>query len=583
MKLTRIVPAAMNALNAPIALFTRATTLALAAAVGAAVVAPISPAGAQPDAVYINANVYTVDPNRPRAEAFAVEGGAFTLVGSAAQARAAAGANTRVVDLGGLTVLPGLIDAHGHLDGLGALATGVVDLSGARSEEEMIALVRAKAAQTPRRAWVVGRGWDNESWPVKALPSHHKLSEAVPDHPVWLGRVDGHAALANAMAMTFAEITRATPNPPGGEILKDRAGEPTGVFVDHAESLVERVIPPEARGDARRRLLAAQEALLAAGITGAHDMGTAPATVRLLQELERSGELKLRVQAVLPAGSAADWFENNGVIIGERLSARSAKYYMDGAMGSRGAWLLAPYEDRPGTAASAYFGLQLMETDRLERAAVHAARHGYQLCTHAIGDRANREVLDAYERAARSVPGFDLASARFRVEHAQLLHPEDIARFSALGVIPSMQPKHATSDMRWVEARVGTQRALGAYAWGSLVRSGSTIAAGSDFPVEPYNPFLGFYAAVTRQDETASPEEGWLPEQRLTREEALAAFTLWAAHAAFDESRLGSISPGKRADFIVIDRDIMTEPAPVILGARVERTVIEGETVFSRH
>ncbi len=529
---------------------------------------------------YINANAHTVDPAHPRVQAFLVEGDRFTAVGSNGHITGLIGHEETIVDLGGRTVLPGLIDAHGHLLGLGQLRAGVVDLTGATSYDEVIARVRARADETPPGQWILGRGWDNESWPDRALPDHDALSEATPRHPVWLVRVDGHAALGNTRAMQLAGIDRATVSPPGGEILRRATGDPTGVFIDNAETLVERHIPESARGEAETLLLAAQEACLRVGLTGVHDMGVGPDVAELMQRMEADGRLKLRVAVAIDARNAIRYFEENAPYQGPRITIASAKLYLDGAMGSRGAWLLEPYADRPRDDNGVpYTGLAIAEPEFIEAVARHALRKHYQVFTHAIGDRANREVLDAYERASLAT-GFPLAPARFRVEHAQLLNEYDLPRFARLGVIASMQPTHCTSDMRWVEERVGQDRARGAYAWASLLRSGAVIASGSDFPVESENPFLGFYAAITRQNAGGMPESGWRPEERMTRAEALRTMTLDAAYGAFQDHRVGSITPGKQADFIVLDRDVMTIEPRAILETRVLRTVIAGETVY---
>ncbi len=525
--------------------------------------------------LFTNANIYTLESARPRAEALAVADGRIVAIGSAAEVLASRGAQTRVVDLQGRTVLPGLIDAHGHMQNLGSFALGRLDLSTAKSYDEVIAMVRAKAEQTPPGQWILGGRWDHESWPDRALPTHPALSEATAQHPVWLRRVDGHAGLANAEALRRAGLTRDSRNPAGGELLRDSEGELTGVLVDNAMDLIQ----PEG-GDAgtRELLLAAQKLCLAAGLTGVHDAGVSPADVQIYQELATGGELKLRVYGMLSAPYAVQYFRENPPLIGERITVRSAKLYVDGAMGSRGAWLLEPYSDRAtDDNGRPYVGLAVMNPDFIRVIADDGLRRGYQVCTHAIGDRGNREVLDAYAAALAGRPNAD---ARFRVEHAQLLSAADIPRFAQLGVIASMQPTHCTSDMRWVEARVGAQRAAGAYAWASLLRSGATIAAGSDFPVESHNPFLGIYAAITRQDASGAPAGGWRPEQRLTREEAIRAFTIGAAQAAFEEHHKGTLKAGKLADFVVLDRDVMLCEPRELLETRVLRTVIGGETVF---
>ncbi len=532
---------------------------------------------APPDQVWLNGNVYTGDATRSRAEAIAIARDRIVAVGSNAEIRALMQPTTRDHDLGGRTVLPGLIDAHGHIESLGLFGLGRIDLSGAHSFDEVVAAIAEKVKTTPKGEWILGGRWDHESWPDRTLPTHAALSRASPEHPVWLRRVDGHAGLANAAAMRAAGVTRESKSPEGGEVVRGRDGEPTGVFIDNAMALIARHV--EGSGiDAAAAILKAQEMCVSAGLTGVHDAGVTPDGVAVYRALAESGRLKLRVYAMVAGSYAIEYFRANKPLIGDRLTVRSCKVYMDGAMGSRGAWLLEPYEDRPRDAdGKPYVGLAVSKPAFVEMVAEDAARGGYQVCVHAIGDRANREVLDAYGLALSRRPRAD---HRFRIEHAQLLSADDIPRFAKLGVIASMQPTHCTSDMRWVEARVGARRATGAYAWGSLLRSGARVAAGSDFPVESHNPFAGLYAAVTRQTPEGEPPGGWRGEQRLTREEALRAFTTDAAYAAFEEGQKGSLSPGRLADFVVIDRDVMTCDAAQIPGARVLRTVIGGETVF---
>jgi len=531
-------------------------------------------AHAGPDLIYHNAQIHTANDEQPLAQAIAIEGDRIVAIGDADDVLLLKDAQTQVIDLDGRTVLPGLIDAHAHLAGLGALEVGVIDLSTTTSYEEIIEIVRARAEELPEGSWIIGRGWDQESWPSRMLPDHQTLSDIVPDHPVWLVRIDGHAGLANEAAMNKAGIDADTQSPSGGEIIRAENNRPTGVLVDNAESFVERVLPINARGSTRDQVLAGQRQSLAAGLTGIHDMRVPPAQVELYKQLDEDGLLKLRVYAALPGRDAVRYFSENGIYISDRFTARATKLFMDGAMGSRGAWMLDAYTDRPtDDDGKPYTGLTLMDPEFIDFIARNAVENGYQVCVHAIGDRGNRRVLDAFEQA-------DAHNARFRVEHAQLLSPSDIPRFKSLGVIPSMQPTHCTSDMRWVVDRVGEERAKGAYAWRSLLDTGVTIAGGSDFPVESHNPFLGFYAAITRQNLDAEPKGGWQPDQRMTRIETLKSFTLWAAYAAFEETQKGSLEIGKLADFIVIDRDVMTCPAADIPDTRVLRTVIGGETVF---
>lgn len=547
---------------------------------------PCRPAGAQAtlgaapavpvaDVLVTNARIYTVDEARPRAEAMAIKDGRVLFVGPARLAAAHRGATTRVVDAGGQAVIPGMTDAHGHVTGLGE-ALRNVDLVGTSSYDEVIARVVARARTTPKGRWIVGRGWDQNDWPDTRFPSHEALSRAVPDHPVALARVDGHALLANAAAMAAAGVGAGTPDPDGGRLERGAGGAPTGVFVDRAMGLVAGRIPAATDAEIREAILAAVKELQRWGITGVHDAGAPPAVLAAYEALAAAKAYDLRIYAMIADDSAAlaRWFRR-GPLVGAgdgRLWVRSLKLYGDGALGSRGAALLEPYSDDPHNR-----GLVISDVAHVRGVAERALRAGFQVCTHAIGDRANRNVLDAYEAALAAVPTPD---HRFRIEHAQVVHPADLPRFAALGVIPSMQASHQTSDMYWAEQRLGGTRVLGAYAWRTLLDGGSIIPNGSDFPVEAVNPLLSFHAAVARQDAQDWPAGGWHPEQRMTREEALRAMTLWPAVAAFQERELGSLTPGKRADFVVLDRDIMTVPVADILKARVRQTWVGGTLTY---
>ncbi|HUU96502.1 MAG TPA: amidohydrolase [Phycisphaerae bacterium] len=532
-----------------------------------------------PEVIYVNGNIYTLDAARARAEALGVAGDRIVAVGSNAEVRKLVQPQTRICDLDGKTVLPGLIDAHCHVASLGSFGLGRIDLSEARSYEDLVAAVAARVKKAQPGEWIVGGRWDHENWPGRKLPTHHKLSEVSPDNPIWLTRVDGHAGLANVAAMKLAGITRDTPDPPGGEVIRDENGDPTGIFVDNAEGLIARHVEAGVT-DTAALILKAQEMCLSVGLTGVHDAGVAPAEIEVYRELADSGRLKLRVYAMVAGRAAIGYFKEHGKLVGDRITVRSAKLYVDGALGSRGAWLLEPYSDRPTDAeGKPYTGLAVGRPEFIRMVAEDGLLNGYQVCTHAIGDRGNRETLNAYALALSRHPRQD---HRFRIEHAQVLSLEDIPRFAKLGVIPSMQPTHCTSDMRWVYARVGERRAAGAYAWAKLLRTGARIPAGSDFPVESHNPFFGIYAAVTRQNHAGEPSGGWQPEDRMSRAEALRAFTLDAAYAAFEEAKKGSLEVGKLADFIVIDRDIMTCEPRAILETKVLQTVIGGETVCRR-
>jgi hypothetical protein len=538
--------------------------------------APAQENNARPTFLFAGGNVYTLDARGARAEAIFVAGDRITAVGTLAALQELRQPDTRTIPLNGATVLPGLIDAHGHMAALGSFALGRLDLSSAKSFDEFVAVIAEQVKAAKPGAWIVGGRWDHESWPDRALPTHAKLSAVSPDNPVWLTRVDGHAGLANAAAMKLAGVTRDTGVPRGGDILKDGAGEPTGIFLDNAEDLIaEHAQGPSA--SPADLILAAQKLCLAAGLTGVHDAGITPAEADVYKELADAGQLKLRVYALLAGNYAIDYFTERAPLIGERFTLRSCKLYADGALGSRGAWLIDAYSDKPTDAQGRpYTGFPVMQTEFLRRVAEDGLRRGYQVCTHAIGDRGNREALSAYAVALSRRP---TEGHRFRVEHAQVLTSDDLARFKQLGVIASMQPTHCTSDLRWAEARLGPRRCAGAYAWARLLRSGAALALGSDFPVESHNPFLGLYAAVTRQDREGAPAGGWRPQERMTREEALRGFTLGSAYAAFEEDRKGTLEPGKLADFVVIDRDVLTCDPLEIPHTRVLMTVIGGEIV----
>jgi len=457
-----------------------------------------------------------------------------------------------------------------------------VNLAGSTSYDEVIARVKAWAKDVKPGEWIQGRGWDQNRWVTKEFPTHEALSRAFPNNPVVLGRIDGHALLANAKAMEIAHIAATTRDPSGGRIMRLASGAPAGVFIDNAQGLINRAIPEPTRADTRRAILAAIAEANRWGLTGVHDPGEDAATIGIYEELAKAGNYNLRNYVMLSdpgePGSAAA-VQNPYIQRGPQsalydghLWIRAIKLYADGALGSRGAALLAPYSDDPGNS-----GLLVSRPDHIEAWAETALRRGFQVNVHAIGDRGNRIVLDAFDSALKRIPKAD---HRFRIEHAQVVSLQDIPRFAKLGVIPSMQPTHQTSDMRWAEDRVGPQRIRGAYAWRSLLNTGVVIPSGTDFPVEEVNPLLTFHAAVTRQDPTNWPAGGWQPDQKMTREEALQSMTIWPAYAGFQESVLGSLTPGKYADFVVLDRDIMHVPDTEILGTRVISTWVGGKRVY---
>ena len=540
--------------------------------------APLSAQIAKPaNLIVTNARIYTVDDSRPIVAAMAVRDGRIVFTGSAREAMALKGTSTKIVDLAGRTVIPGMVDAHAHLLGLGQ-ALRIVNLVGAKSYDEVIARVVARAKGLPPGQWLLGRGWDQNQWGDTRFPTHDALSRALPNNPVYLTRVDGHAGLANAAAMRAASVTAASKDPSGGRVERTASGDPTGVFIDNAKDLVEHFIPPGTREETRQAIRVAIAESQRYGLVGLHDAGESRATIDLMEEMARAGEIPFRLYVMIGDDSTAvAHYLARGPQSGlydNHLWLRSFKLYADGALGSRGAALLEPYSDDANNK-----GLILTAPAHIQDVAVRALRAGFQVNTHAIGDRGNRVVLDAYDAALRQVP---VADHRFRVEHAQILHHDDIPRFAELGVIPSMQAVHQTSDMYWAGSRLGAGRLLGAYAWRSLLETGVVVPNGSDFPVEAVNPLLSFHSAVARQDAENWPAGGWLPEQRMTRQEALMSMTIWPAFAAFQEATMGSLAPGKLADFVVLDRDIMTVADRDILGTAVLATYIGGKPVYER-
>ncbi|NBC17899.1 MAG: amidohydrolase family protein [Bacteroidetes bacterium] len=540
--------------------------------------AAVPPAAqAQADYVLHNARIYTVNPDQPTAEALAVRGDRLLMVGSDADVLAAYPEADRL-DAEGQTVVPGLIDAHAHLMGQG-ISMLQADLVGTASKAEIIERLEAQAATLPEDAWLLGRGWDQNDWPEQAFPTRHDLDDAFPERPVWLSRIDGHAAWANTAALQTVGLDslKAMDDPEGGSILRDDVGMPTGVFIDAAEQIVASQVPPPTDAQLEQAMHLAVDIAKRYGLTGVHEAGVDRATIERYQQAIDADAFDLRLYAMVGGlGETFDHICATGPILdyGDKLTVRSVKFYMDGALGSRGAALLDDYADDPGNR-----GLLMQSPERFDEMVTQAMACGFQVNTHAIGDRANRVVLDAYEHAVDTLG--DVID-RHRIEHAQIVAPEDIPRFAELGVIASVQPTHATSDMYWAEDRLGPDRLAGAYAWKAFQDAGVHLTFGSDFPVEQVDPLLGFYAAVTRQDADQWPEGGWTPEQRVDRETALRAFTLDAAYAAYQEDDLGSLEPGKFADFVILSRDIMTIPAPEILETEVVATYLGGEVVYAR-
>ncbi len=533
----------------------------------------VSQAGAA-GTLFHNADIHTLDPQSPSATAIHVDAdGRILAIGDLETLRAAA-TDAERVDLGGAVVLPGLIDAHGHLLNLG-LALMTANLVGADSKQEVVERLRRFEAGLPDQAWLIGRGWDQNRWPEAQFPTAADLDAAFPERPVWLQRIDGHAGWANSAALALVGRDLSGDwQPDGGRILRDDEGRATGVFIDTAMAMVNQARPPLDKPTLRRALERAMAEAARLGLTGVHDAGVSLETLHLLKELADSGQLPIRVYAMADGDNAAlAWLCENGLYAhaGGRLQMRAVKLYMDGALGSRGAALLADYSDDPDNR-----GLLVTPEQRIVSAIEKAVRCGVQANTHAIGDRGNRIVLDAYERL---LPTDQRASRRFRVEHAQIVAGDDLPRFANLEVIASMQPIHATSDMPWAQARIGRERLFGAYAWQRLLDSGARLAFGSDFPVEPVSPWFGLYAAITRQDADGEPTGGWLAEQRVDLRTAFRGFTLDAAYAGFAEDEVGSLAPGKRADFIVLDSDPFRLSPTALRETQVRATYVDGRRV----
>lgn len=545
---------------------------------------PILAAAAAPsqDAGIIleGATVYVSAREKPRKADILVKDGKIVFAGEPGRVRPMAPGAARV-DLTGSFVFPGWADAHGHLEGLGR-ALEIADLRGAGNASEAARRIGTVAATLPAGVWAQGRGWDQNRWPGQKFPDARDLDAAVSDRPALASRVDGHAVWVNTKALETAKIDASTPDPDGGRILRRPDGTPSGVFVDNATGLVARAMPAASPADFERRILAAARACAKTGLTEVQDASHyGSAEIEILEKLARKGELPIRIYATvsndakeLPGFFAAGARVGRG---GDFVTVRAVKALADGALGSRGAALLSDYSDEPGNR-----GLLVTPPARLDELARQAREKGWQLWVHAIGDRGNRVALEAFEKAAAAVPKSPPGGDRPRIEHAQVVALSDIPRFARDGVIASIQPTHATSDMPWAQTRVGPRRIEGAYAWRSFKSAGVRLAGGSDFPVESENPLLGFYAAVTRQDLLGNPPGGWRPQEKLTRAEALALFTSDAAWAAFEEDRRGRIAPGFEADLTVLAADPMTAPEKEIPSIPAVLTMVGGRVAWGR-
>ncbi|SET08221.1 amidohydrolase [Hymenobacter actinosclerus] len=521
------------------------------------------------DLLVYNATVYTVDSVFSTAQAFAVKDGKFVGVGTAEDLRGQFQAQQEV-DAGGQFIYPGFYDAHCHFYRY-ALGLRDADLGGTDSWPQVVGKLSEQRQQYPQAAWLTGRGWDQNDWPGKQFPTKDTLDALFPNTPVFIVRVDGHAALVNQKALDLAGITARTPIS-GGVITKDAQGRLTGLLVDNAVDLVSGKIPEPGAAEAEAMLLEAQQRCLAVGLTSMADAGLEKANVERLDQLQQAGKLKVRLYAMLaPTKENKDFYLKNGPIFKDRLTVSSFKVYADGALGSRGACLVHPYSDKPQETGF------LLSTEKEFRALARLlAASKFQMNTHAIGDSANRIILNIYGEALKGQP-----DRRWRIEHAQVITPADMPKFGQFGIVPSVQPTHATSDMYWAGERLGVERLKTAYAYEQLRKQYGQVALGSDFPVEAINPLFGFHAAVARQDAQNYPAGGFQPENALSRPDALRGMTTWAAHAAFEEKQKGSIKPGMAADFVVLDTDLLKAPNEQLRGAQVQQTWIAGEKVFS--
>ncbi len=528
----------------------------------------LSAFGQVADLVVENATIYTVDKTKPSANSLAIKDGKFIAVGG--DMKKHIGPNTQRIDAKGAAVIPGLIDAHVHMRSLGDMLE-TFDMRFTKTREEVAQIVKRAADKMPAGEWVRGRNWDQTNWGGE-FPNADDISKVVNDRPVYLTRVDGHAGWANRKALEIAGVTKETQDPPGGQIIRDASGNPTGVLIDRAQGLVTRKIPALTYEQVKRRLKLAGAAAAKLGLTGVHDAGIGLQERDAYRELIKANALPVRVYAMI-GGTGELWQEyaKSGPETGSHLTVRSVKLYADGALGSRGAALWQPYSDD-----KSIHGLMVTTKETLEDQIKEVAAKNFQVCTHAIGDKANSIVLNAFAQVLKGKN-----DRRFRVEHSQVVALPDFKLFQDYNIVASMQATHATSDMRWAEKRLGPDRIAGAYAWRRYLKMGIPLANGSDFPVEDPNPLYGFYASFTRQDHTGYPEGGWQPDQRLTREESLESFTLTPAYAAFEEKQKGSITVGKLADFLILEKDIMKIAPKEVLTTKITATYVGGKLVYS--
>jgi predicted amidohydrolase YtcJ len=535
--------------------------------------------------------IYTADAGNPVVEAVAITGDKIIFAGSEEDAAQYLGGETQLIDLQGKTMTPGLIEGHVHMLGVGYNELNL-DLMNIKNFDELVQKVEEAARKAKPGQWIVGRGWHQDKWDVKpekiikGFPVHNELSEVSPDNPVFLWHSSGHAALANAKAMEIAGVSLlskeniAQGNTEGGEIIRDELGNPTGLFNERAMTLISKNIPESTAETDAQALDLAIQACLRNGITSLHDAGAGRENIALYQQFRKEGKLTVRMYVMVTGWDrdlVYEWMKRGPEIDSANiLTIRSIKLNCDGALGSRGAWLLEPYTDRPD-----FSGMATLSMDTVLKTSREALKHGFQVCSHAIGDRANREILDRYEIAFKE--NTSIKDHRFRIEHAQHIDPKDLPRFATLGVIPAMQAIHMSSDRPWAIDRLGEKRIKeGAYKWQTLLKSGAKIVNGTDAPVEPINPIPCFYASITRKTLKGEPEGGYEPEEKMTREQALRSYTLDAAYGAFEETIKGSIEPGKLADFTIFSQDIMTVPENDILKTEVAMTIVGGKVVYEK-
>ena len=537
-------------------------------------------------------NIYTVDATRPMVEAVAVKDNTILFAGSLAEAEQYKNDQTQLLDLNGKTMTPGLIEGHGHFMGLGYNELNL-DLNNTTSYQEIVDAVAERVKTAEPGEWITGRGWHQSKWTempsetVNGFQTHDLLSAVSPDNPVYLGHASGHAGFANAKAMEIAGLMELDKEGiskfevEGGEVMRDAMGRPTGIFNELAQSLITKHIPENTPAKDIKAFEMAVAACHKNGITGFHDAGIGRETIALYEEMKAKDKMKIRLYGMLTGGDKEllnEWYKKGPMVDADNLlTIRSVKLNCDGALGSRGAWLLEAYTDRPG-----HFGHETLPMNFVEETAIDGLQYGFQVCSHAIGDRANREVLDRYESAFTELPQL-ATDHRFRIEHAQHLHPEDIPRFAQLKVIPAMQAIHMSSDRAWAIDRLGEQRIKeGAYMWQSLLKSGIPIVNGTDVPVEPLNPIASFYASVTRKTLQGTPDGGYEPAEKMTREQALRSYTLDAAYGAFEEGIKGSITVGKLADFTIYNQDLMKVAEKELLNTEIAMTIFGGEIVYTK-